>query len=131
MQYRITKQKSLIYSIIMQNGHLTVDELIELLKQQDLKISLSTIYRNLNILTQEGKIKKIKSENKSSDETIKEHHYHFECNSCHQVFDVDPSLVQIKIHHSAAVITKKDLFLYGICESCKKNLDNKEKEKWN
>ncbi len=124
MQYRITKQKSLIYSIIQQYGHLTIEQIKELLHQQDIKVSLSTIYRNLNILSLEGKIRKLQTEDQLFYETIKENHYHFECNSCHQIYDIDASLIKIKVNHSAGNITKKDLILYGLCENCKnKNLN--------
>ena len=111
-----TKQKSIILSIIDKHGHLTIEELMELLK--DKKISIATIYRNLNILALEGKIKKIYSDDKVMYETIKTEHYHFECTCCKKVYDIDPSLVKININHSITAVAKKTLFLYGICNDC-------------
>lgn len=121
MQYRNTKQKSTIYSIIDQNGHVSVEELVRYLRQINSKISLATIYRNLNVLTKENKIKKVQSANKLVFETIKENHYHFECEKCHKIFDIDLDLINIKINHSPATITRKELFLYGICNGCNNN----------
>lgn len=116
MEYRNTKQKSIILSTIHKYGHLTVEELLDLLKDE--KISIATIYRSLNVLTLEGKIKKINSDNKTMYETIKDEHYHFECTCCHNVIDIDPSLIKINVNHSLKGIAKKSVFLYGICNSC-------------
>jgi Fe2+ or Zn2+ uptake regulation protein len=118
MQYRNTKQKNIIFSTIDDYGHISVDELINILKEQNADISLATIYRNLNILTEEGKIKKVHTEDLTVYETIKTPHYHFECEKCHNIVDIDPDLISIKINYSIADVSKKDLFLYGICNNC-------------
>jgi Fe2+ or Zn2+ uptake regulation protein len=118
MQFRNTKQKSMIFSTIHKHGHLTVEQIKDLLSDE--KVSIATIYRNLNILTLEGKIKKIYSEDLIVYETIKEEHYHFECLKCKNVIDIDPKFVNIKIDHSIANATRKTLFLYGICPNCQK-----------
>ncbi len=116
MQFRNTKQKELILNMIAKYGHLTIEQLLELLKNE--KISIATIYRNLNILSLEGKIKKVSIDDYVVYETIKQEHFHFSCLNCKKVIDIDPSLVKINISHSKAKITKKELLLYGICEDC-------------
>ena len=78
----------------------------------------------LSKLKEEGKIKKVYSEDKAVYETIKKTHYHFECQLCHKIIDIDPSLINIKINHSITGVTKKDLFLYGICDECKNKKEN-------
>ena len=120
MVYRNTKQKSIILSTIDNYGHLTVEEIFNILKDEN--ISTATIYRNLNILTLEGKIKKVSTSDKVVYETIKQHHYHFECTCCHNITDIDPSLIKVSINHSLAKDAKKDIFLYGVCDNCKTNL---------
>ena len=47
MQFRNTKQKSMIFSTIHKYGHLTVEQIKELLEKEN--VSIATIYRNLNI----------------------------------------------------------------------------------
>ena len=116
MTFRNTKQKSIILSTIDKHGHLTIEELMELIKDEN--ISIATIYRNLNMLALEGKIKKIYSDDKVMYETIKLDHYHFECTCCKKVYDIDPSLIKININHSITAVAKKTLFLYGICTDC-------------
>ena len=118
MQFRNTKQKSIIFSIIHKHGHLTVEQIKDLLTDE--KISIATIYRNLNILSLEGKIRKVYSDDLVLYETIKDEHHHFECIKCKNVIDIDPKLVNIKIDHSIANATRKALFLYGICPNCQK-----------
>ena len=116
MQYINTKQKTLILSVIHKHGHLTVEQIKDLLVDQ--KVSIATIYRNLNILSLEGKIKKIFGDDVVYYETVKDEHYHFECCKCKNVIDIDPKFVNIKIDHSFAKTTRKTLFLYGICPNC-------------
>ena len=120
MQYRNTKQKNTILSAIDNYGHLTVEELFDILKDEN--VSTATIYRNLNILTLEGKIKKVSTADKVVYETIKQTHYHFECTCCHQIIDIDPSKIKVSINHSVANVAKKDIFLYGVCDNCKTKL---------
>ena len=124
MQYRNTKQKMTILNAIDNYGHVTVEELKEILHNNNEDVSIATIYRNLNILAEEGKIKKVFSEDKAVYETIKKTHYHFECQLCHKIIDIDPTLINIKINHSITGVTKKDLFLYGICDECKNKKEN-------
>ena len=100
MQYRNTKQKSMIFSAIHKHGHLTVEQIKDLLVDE--------------------KIKRIYSDDLVVYETIKEEHYHFECIKCKNVIDIDPKLVNIKIDHSIVDTTRKSLFLYGVCPSCQK-----------
>lgn len=116
MQFRNTKQKNMIFSTIHKHGHLTVEQIKEILADEN--ISIATIYRNLNILSLEGKIKKIYSDDLVLYETIKEEHHHFECIKCKKVIDIDPKFVNIKIDHSIANATRKTLFLYGVCSNC-------------
>ena len=118
MNYRNTKQKTLILSIIDKYGHLTIEQIKNLLEEEN--VSIATIYRNLNILTEEGKIKKICSDDLTVYETIKEKHYHFECEKCKQVYDIDPKLIKITSNNSLSGVTNIGLFLYGICDNCKK-----------
>ena len=59
MQYRNTKQKTTILNAIDTYGHVTVEELKEILHNNNEDVSIATIYRNLNILAEEGKIKKV------------------------------------------------------------------------
>lgn len=117
MRFRNTKQKTMIFDLIEKYGHLSVEEIKEHLCNQD--VSLATIYRNLTILTKEGKIKRICSDDVVKYETIKKEHFHFECKCCKKIIDIDPSLVSIIINESIAKVTNKSLFLYGVCNECK------------
>ena len=119
MVYRNTKQKSIILSIIEEKGHMTINDLIDYIKSHNIPISTSTIYRNLSILSLENKIRKIQSNDKIFYETLKHSHYHFECNNCHKVIDLDSSLINIKLDKSLTYVTEKVLFLYGLCDDCR------------
>lgn len=119
MTFRNTKQKSIIYSCIDKHGHVTIEQLIDLLKNEN--ISVATIYRNINILSLENKIKKVSSDDKIVYEINKNDHYHFECRCCKKIYDIPTSLIKVSIDHSISSVTNKSIVLYGICKDCQLN----------
>ncbi len=83
-------------------------------------ISLSTVYRTLKELVNEGKIWEIKVETENFsryDYPLREHH-HFYCKECKKLFDVDVSINGIyDIPHK---IEECRAMFIGICENCLK-----------
>ena len=56
----MTKQKKLVLSIAENsNAHLTAEEIFILAKKEMPNIALGTVYRNLNILVEEGLLNRI------------------------------------------------------------------------
>ncbi len=123
---RNTKEREIVYNIIDKLGHASTKQIIEALKKED--ISLATIYRNLTILLEENKIKKIRvSAEEEIYETIKKAHFHFRCSICKEIYDVDKSLIHIEIADNSnlknAEIGEHDIVFYGICPNCKKKME--------
>ena len=69
--------------------HPTADMLFQSLRKDDPKISLGTVYRNLGLLTEIGKIKKISDINgiERYDYNTTDH-YHFACKACSKLIDL-------------------------------------------
>ena len=103
---------------------------------QDLKpimpnIGIATIYRNVSELCEEGKINKIKCKegpDRYDGNEIK--HIHFECDSCHQIFDIEVKEdEESKINNHFKKLTKtinakyddKEIWLSGLCSKCRNN----------
>lgn len=124
MQRRNTSQRQIVYEALDVLGHATTEELIEYIKKNYDQISLATIYRNISILLDEHKIKKVKFQESDVLETIKQNHYHFVCKKCGSIYDVDAlrsSKIVEKLKESSGYeILECDISLYGICEECKK-----------
>jgi Fur family ferric uptake transcriptional regulator len=124
-QQRMTVQKKLILETLKGlKTHPTADELYSLLKQKLPKISLGTVYRNLEQLSEKGIIKKLDSidSQKRFDGDISPH-YHIKCIKCGKVGDIHVSPIPLPkeiIQHTDYKILNHDLELTGICGNCQK-----------
>ncbi|MBQ7364179.1 MAG: transcriptional repressor [Clostridia bacterium] len=88
MKY-LTKQCKLILAIIQEFGHMTAEEVYTEAVKQMPKIALGTVYRNLNELAQDGRIRKIRVPDGPDrfDKTLSPHE-HIICPVCGKVLDL-------------------------------------------
>ena len=126
MEYKSSKQRDLILDYMRgMSGHVSAEQLFEQLNK-DHKISLATIYRNLNILADMKEIKKIAlSDGFVYDKTCKPH-YHFYCTKCNTLYDL-PRLYDHEIDVGAreealiGVVEGHEITFKGICKHCMKS----------
>lgn len=130
MERRNTIQKELVLQAVKDlRKHLTADEIYQYIIESHPSVGKGTVYRNLNILVEEGKIRKIEIPNGSDcfDFTLKEH-YHVRCICCGNVSDVDmevlPDLKNNILDLHGMRFIDYDILFRGICEKC---LDNERK----
>lgn len=123
---RNTKQKDLVLEIVNNSynhptAYMVYEECIKVIPN----ISLTTVYRNLNTLVEDGKIRRIDISNLAARYDNILNHDHFQCIKCGNVYDVD----SIKIKHDEVIdghiVTSAKISYKGICSDC---LKNKEKE---
>ena len=120
-----SKQREKILDTLKNNVvHPTAEYLYEILQKENSKISLATLYRNLNQLAENGIIKKIDGLEPSSHYDHNTHgHYHFICDNCKKVFDVSteiaPDLVKKTEEDTGFTVTNHDIVLHGICKNCR------------
>ena len=90
-QRRFSKQRKLIYDMIVENPiHPSADVIYSRLRADHPELSLGTVYRNLNVLSEMGAIKKIDSRMKSERyDGRTDDHYHMICEKCGKMFDVE------------------------------------------
>lgn len=119
-----SRQRELILKTLKENVvHPTAEYLYEILKEKDAGISLATLYRNLNKLSEKGVIKKIDGLENSShfDHNIHEH-YHFICDKCKKVFDVPyevaPNVAAKTEQTTGFKVKGYDIAIHGICNEC-------------
>ncbi|MEF9967486.1 MAG: transcriptional repressor, partial [Longicatena sp.] len=82
-----SKQRDLILNYMKQiDGHVSAEQVFKDLNTNEQKISLATIYRNLNILVEMNEIKKIAHpiEGYQYDKTCIPH-YHLHCIKCDRI----------------------------------------------
>lgn len=87
---RSTKQRQAILQVIRSSkAHLTADDVFQEVKRQQPNISLGTVYRNLELLTQAGTLSKaLFSDGKSRFEFAGQHHHHLICLNCGSAVDI-------------------------------------------
>lgn len=103
--------------------HPSADVIYKSLKSEYPELSLGTVYRNLNVLTDMGLIIKVNSglDSEHYDGNI-EKHYHMVCEKCNHLYDMDipylDNIVSEAQENSKHKICKHDLVFVGICEHC-------------
>ncbi|MCR5646854.1 MAG: transcriptional repressor [Acholeplasmatales bacterium] len=118
---RNTNQSQIVYKSIEFMGHTTSEKLIEYINSNYENISLATIYRNLSKLLDEGQIRKLRLGNDEIYETVKENHYHFKCQKCGMIYDIEPAKVKIPAIEDidGNEVINTDIMMVGICKFCK------------
>ena len=107
--------------------HPTADMVYMHIKQIFPNISLGTVYRNLNLLVEQGEVRKISHGSGIDRFDADTHkHYHFSCKHCSNITDIElthEDLAHINILAQKGFdgeIEGNTTFFYGICGECKK-----------
>ena len=120
MKY-LTKQCRLILAIIQEFGHMTAEEVYTEAVKQMPKIALGTVYRNLNELTQDGRIRKIRVPDGPDrfDRTVHPHE-HVICSVCGKVCDLNvPGLDECLKKAVGSDDFVYDLSVNATCSACR------------
>jgi Fur family peroxide stress response transcriptional regulator len=121
--------RDIILRIIMNTTtHPSADWVYEQVRKEIPNISMGTVYRNLKLLSRDGEIKELDIPGSSShfDGNLRDH-YHFRCEKCGKIFDLDEK-VNYTMEHRVARKTGFEvkshyLEFIGLCLDCKKNKD--------
>lgn len=124
---RNTLQRSLVLEMVNKlKCHATAEEIYDAVSLQYPNISKTTVYRNLNELANDGKIRKLEVPGQADHyDHICNEHYHIRCLKCGKVFDVDMKYKKgleksIRVPHGF-VVNGYDLIFKGICPNCQNN----------
>ncbi len=135
MQLRMTNQREIILQELRKSKeHLTADDLYERVKKKMPRISLATVYRNLEILSEAGIIAKleISGRQKRFDYDVAEHDHIF-CVECHRVdnLEIDRESVRAVSWDSDKGYSVQGyrLEVAGICPGCQRKRPSKENMK--
>jgi Fur family peroxide stress response transcriptional regulator len=133
MNRRATKQRAAILTLLRNTrSHPTADQIYDAVRQQIPNISKGTVYRNLKILGESGEISELNlSGTVSRYEGHKENHYHFRCEKCGRVFDLDePVNTEIDKRVSARTgfkVSYHQLEFRGLCRDCQDRINREHK----
>lgn len=119
---KATPQRLAILEEIEYHGHISIDKLYEKIKERFRSISLATIYKNINAMTQSFLLFEVKlPSEKSVYEISKEQHSHLLCKECGVVTDIDLQInsfeeqIQEQYHFT---IKQTDVVFSGTCQKC-------------
>lgn len=123
---KYSRQRELILKTLKENCiHPTAEQLYELIRREEPTVSLATVYRNLNLLAENGMVKKIEGLDGTAHfdhQTFD--HYHFICTKCNRVFDIPydiaPDLAQDVESRTGFRIASYDVSFRGTCKNCQK-----------
>jgi len=124
---RMTKQRRLILDELRsQNTHPTADIIYEKVRRKMPKISLGTVYRNLEILTAVGEIQTLElSGTQKRYDGIANKHYHIRCLHCGRVDDAPIAPLQRledELYESTVyTIMGHRLEFMGLCPECSRD----------
>lgn len=122
---RITKQgRAILDELRNTTAHPTAWDVFQAVRERLPRISLGTVYRNLDKLGKQGLVRKLDlNEESTRYDAVIGKHYHLKCASCGGVFDIP-----IEVDHLLEdAIAKCDGFeiegfsidFYGICPNCR------------
>ena len=121
---KYSKQREMIFRAVKDEPvHPTADTVYTKLKPENPNLSLGTVYRNLGQLCECGKLLRVQAPFGAEHyDGFTEQHYHMQCTSCYNVFDIPMSLSasiakeveQATGHH----ISEQTVTFSGICNQC-------------
>ncbi|HWQ50477.1 MAG TPA: transcriptional repressor [Terriglobales bacterium] len=131
---RNTVQRKLVLDIVRERrDHPTAEQVFEVARRRDCHISRGTVYRNLNLLSELGELKRLSMPVGPDHFDIQsDNHYHFCCRGCGTVTDamlpyreefnrVPDALTGYKIEWHRLV-------LVGLCPECQKKENEHKKQ---
>lgn len=124
--FRNSRQRSRILELLKSTtAHPTAQEIYDYIREDFPNLSLGTVYRNLNILVEQGEIMRLQNGSTFDRyDGITSSHYHFICTACSRVYDmpIEPfsDIEKIADQQSNHSIRSHRVDFYGVCESCRK-----------
>jgi len=127
---RLTTQRQIILEELSKvKSHPTASDLYDMVRKRLPRIGLGTVYRNLDLMAENGMILKLEvgGTQKRFDATTKTH-YHIRCSSCGKVDDIDTpvmdELVKTAAESSSYQILGHHVEFTGICPDCQQSEKN-------
>ncbi len=102
----------------------TARDIYKHLQERMPKLAFSSVYRALENLTRENKVRsfKLDCEDERRFEIKSKPHVHFKCTKCGRVYDIDIGInlafKELVEMHTDHIITDVHITYYGICKEC-------------
>src|SRR5438105_11733681 len=127
--YKLTPQRHMILSVIQEaDGHLSIEQIAERVQKRNPYVSLSTIYRTLELLRELGLVREnhLSGEQPRYEASEGTAHHHLVCRGCRAVIHLEDTLLgdlhenlQKQYHFHGLTL---DLVAAGYCDACWKGI---------
>ena len=126
---KYSRQREAIKEILSASSHPTADEIYVKVREEFPSVSLGTVYRNLNLLSQCGEIQKLTfPEGPDHFDCDVSRHYHFICQHCGRVYDLRINDLSLSFEEGIELpgrIESEALTCYGTCNACMEKLESR------
>jgi Fe2+ or Zn2+ uptake regulation protein len=124
METRMTNQKLKIMEHLEKvKTHPTAEMVYRVISKELPAISLATVYRNLNLLAEQGKILKLEINGEYHYDGFCDSHQHLVCTNCNKIIDLGQKEISNyamkKIKSGDFELKSVRIIFYGICNDCK------------
>jgi len=123
---RSSKREKIVNVFLRQEGHLSADDLVDVIRHEDHRISRATVYRTLQWMVDAGVARKVDfGEGRFRFEHSYRHprHFHLICKTCHRSFEFLSSDIESIIEEVAEArnftSSQSVVQIYGQCEECR------------
>lgn len=113
-------------------SHPTAEMIYMVIREEFPRVSLGTIYRNLNLLAEQGEILRLRcGDGVEHYDAVTEPHNHFICRECGSVMDLQmasiDSIDRAAEQNFSGKIEGHEVYFYGSCNNCLSKNKNKNK----
>ena len=123
---RSSKRERILGVFLKHEGHLSADDLVDLIRREDSRISRATVYRTLQWMVDAGIARKVDfGEGRFRFEHSYRHprHFHLICKTCNRSLEFLSSDIEALIEEVAAArnfsARQSVLQIYGTCDECR------------
>ncbi|HTR03858.1 MAG TPA: transcriptional repressor [Thermoanaerobaculia bacterium] len=122
---RSTRQKRLVLEVVCgTKTHPTAEWVYEAVRRELPRVSLGTVYRNLQRLVEEGKLRSFEREGRIRYEADLALHDHFSCDRCGLLVDIargpEPLPGERRLKAQGFTIAGRTLEFHGLCRKCRR-----------
>jgi len=123
---RSSKREKIVNVFLRQEGHLSADDLVDIIRREDQRTSRATVYRTLQWMVDAGIARKVdfgEGRFRFEHSYRQPRHFHLICKTCHRSFEFLSSDIEALIEEVSSVraftASQSVVQIYGTCEACR------------
>ena len=123
---RSSKRELIVNVFLRQEGHLSADDLVDVILSEDRRISRATVYRTLQWMVDAGIARKVdfgEGRFRFEHSYRQPRHFHLICKTCHRSFEFLSSDIEALVEEVASArsfsASQSVVQIFGTCEDCR------------